>query len=304
MPAITTLQIRRGTAAAWTSANPTLSAGEPGYETDTHKFKVGDGSTAWASLPYTYYPSSPTDGWLDDSAEAWVYASADSPTFTFTVNADVTDKYAPGQRIKLTQTTVKYFIITAVSSYSGGFTTITVYGGTDYTLANAAISAQAHSLMKAPFGFPLNPSKWTVEVIPASSSYIKTTATQNTWYGDTALSPTGPKIDVPIGLWELSYFAYKILFVSSGGTLQVLSTLSKSSSAEDDDSFTSQEEGSSQTSVGGTSYCKKIVSVSSKTSYYLLIMGVNSSGGTLFELLLGNAVGTGIIALRAVCAYL
>lgn len=46
------IQFRRGTAAEWTSANPTLVAGELGYETDTTKFKIGDGSTVWASLGY------------------------------------------------------------------------------------------------------------------------------------------------------------------------------------------------------------------------------------------------------------
>ena len=48
----TKLQIRRDTAANWTSANPTLSAGEFGFETDTYKLKIGDGSTAWNSLNY------------------------------------------------------------------------------------------------------------------------------------------------------------------------------------------------------------------------------------------------------------
>jgi hypothetical protein len=46
------IQLRRDTAAAWTTANPTLSAGEFGVETDTLKVKVGNGSTAWASLAY------------------------------------------------------------------------------------------------------------------------------------------------------------------------------------------------------------------------------------------------------------
>ena len=46
------IQIRRGTAANWTSANPTLAEGELGYETDTGKLKAGDGSTAWTSLGY------------------------------------------------------------------------------------------------------------------------------------------------------------------------------------------------------------------------------------------------------------
>ena len=46
------LQVRRDTAANWTTNDPTLKAGEFGYETDTGKLKVGDGSTAWTSLDY------------------------------------------------------------------------------------------------------------------------------------------------------------------------------------------------------------------------------------------------------------
>lgn len=46
------IQMRRGTASSWTSANPTLAAGEVGFETDTNLFKIGTGSTGWTSLPY------------------------------------------------------------------------------------------------------------------------------------------------------------------------------------------------------------------------------------------------------------
>ena len=46
------IQLRRDTAANWTSANPVLAQGELGVETDTDKIKVGDGSTAWTSLGY------------------------------------------------------------------------------------------------------------------------------------------------------------------------------------------------------------------------------------------------------------
>ena len=46
------IQIRRDTAANWTSANPILAQGELGAETDTSKIKIGDGSTAWSSLAY------------------------------------------------------------------------------------------------------------------------------------------------------------------------------------------------------------------------------------------------------------
>jgi hypothetical protein len=47
------MQQRRDTAANWTSSNPTLAAGEIGYETDTAKFKIGTGSTVWTSLAYS-----------------------------------------------------------------------------------------------------------------------------------------------------------------------------------------------------------------------------------------------------------
>ena len=46
------IQLRRDTAANWTSVNPTLAAGEMGLETDTNLFKIGDGSTAWSALLY------------------------------------------------------------------------------------------------------------------------------------------------------------------------------------------------------------------------------------------------------------
>lgn len=53
----TLLELRRDTAANWTAANPTLASGEPGLETDTGKLKLGDGSTAWTSLPYFGNPN-------------------------------------------------------------------------------------------------------------------------------------------------------------------------------------------------------------------------------------------------------
>jgi hypothetical protein len=46
------VQFRRGTAAQWTSSDPVLLAGELGYETDTKRWKIGDGTTAWGSLDY------------------------------------------------------------------------------------------------------------------------------------------------------------------------------------------------------------------------------------------------------------
>jgi hypothetical protein len=45
-------QFRRGTASQWSTANPILAQGEMGIETDTNKFKIGNGSTDWNNLNY------------------------------------------------------------------------------------------------------------------------------------------------------------------------------------------------------------------------------------------------------------
>ena len=55
------IQLLRGTAEALASVNPVLLAGELGLETDTGKFKFGDGTNAWNNLSYagggSYVPS-------------------------------------------------------------------------------------------------------------------------------------------------------------------------------------------------------------------------------------------------------
>jgi hypothetical protein len=48
----TQIQLRRGTAAQWTSTNPTLASGEMGVETDTGYLKIGNGTSAWTALSY------------------------------------------------------------------------------------------------------------------------------------------------------------------------------------------------------------------------------------------------------------
>lgn len=48
----TIFQFKRGQSAAWTRVNPILEPGEPGFELDTGKLKIGDGSTNWNDLKY------------------------------------------------------------------------------------------------------------------------------------------------------------------------------------------------------------------------------------------------------------
>ena len=88
--------------------------------------------------------ASADSGWREVT-ESWTYASAT----TITVPTDATTKYSVGDKIRLTQSTVKYFYITAVAA-----TTLTITGGTTYTLVNAAISDVSYSKAASPLDFP------------------------------------------------------------------------------------------------------------------------------------------------------
>ena len=84
------------------------------------------------------------DGWID-AAETWTYASAN----TINVASGAASKYAIGDRIKFTQTTVKYGVIVAVAD-----TLLTIAVNTDYVVTNAAISANYYSHEASPIGYP------------------------------------------------------------------------------------------------------------------------------------------------------
>lgn len=51
------IKFRRDISSEWEKFNPILSDGEPGYESDTKKVKIGDGETRWLELDY-YLPTS------------------------------------------------------------------------------------------------------------------------------------------------------------------------------------------------------------------------------------------------------
>lgn len=190
------------------------------------------------------------------------YASADSPTFTFTIAGDWSTIFRKGTRFKLTQTTAKYFICSDDSVYSAPNTTVTVYGGTDYTLADAAITSPYFSNERFPYGFPVSESKWSV-IISDANDRSQASPTQNTWYNLGSLS-----IVLPIGSWETSY-AVLAYVVASGSTVSMFTTLSTANNSESDPEF------STQINVGSTGlaisvYRRKVLDIASKTTYYLI----------------------------------
>ena len=84
------------------------------------------------------------DGWISAN-ETWSYASAS----TITVPAGAASLYQKGDRIKWTQTTVKYGVIVAVAD-----TLLTIAVNNDYTVANAVITLNYYSHQLNPIGYP------------------------------------------------------------------------------------------------------------------------------------------------------
>jgi hypothetical protein len=111
-----------------------------GTHGDITPTSISVANQTWASL---------VTGWLE-ADETWTYASAT----TFTISGDKTAKYAAGVKLRLVQSsTTKYFYVIS-SSFAASTTTVTVNTSTDYTLANAAISAPYYSYNEMPLSFP------------------------------------------------------------------------------------------------------------------------------------------------------
>lgn len=175
------------------SSSTNVASGDRGVTNgDAHDHHGGDGD----DIQFQYIANN--NGWTLDEVNSWNYVSADAPTFVMSINADMTNTIFPGMRIRLTQTTDKYFIVTAVGSYSGGVTNITLYGGTDYTLTNATINNRYYSNVHTPQGFPMSPEKWTVSLDDTTNA-SQATPTNSTTYNLGSLS-----ISLPIGVWKVT----------------------------------------------------------------------------------------------------
>lgn len=142
---------RRGLAADWTSVNPVLASGEPGHETDTGRFKIGDGSSTWSALPYAgstvanladladVAATVPTSGQvLKYNGTAWAPAAdIDTNTnTTYTVSAETATggvdirltgsdttadavKIAPGTNVTVTRTDASTITISSNTNLDG-----------------------------------------------------------------------------------------------------------------------------------------------------------------------------------------
>jgi hypothetical protein len=65
-------------------------------------------------------------------------------------------------------TLTKYFIINS-ANYSAPNTTLSIFGGTDYSLANSAISSPYYAMVETPFRMDKNANKWNLQAYPYCS---------------------------------------------------------------------------------------------------------------------------------------
>jgi hypothetical protein len=87
MPAQVVIQVRRDSAANWTSTNPVLASGEIGFDTTENSIKIGDGTSTWTALDYSTggsfeisstEPTGASEGdlWFDpDDGAAYIFAT-------------------------------------------------------------------------------------------------------------------------------------------------------------------------------------------------------------------------------------
>ena len=160
-------------------ASPLTTKGDIwGYSSGNARVPVGADGTVftadstqplgvkWAPAPSGV--SGVYDGWFYDVVNTWTYASST----TFTISGNVTAVFTPGTKIKLTQTSVKFFVVVS-SSFSSPNTTVTVTGGSDYSLSNASITTSAYSYAANPQGFP-TAFNWTPTVTGLAAGYTTT----------------------------------------------------------------------------------------------------------------------------------
>lgn len=187
MAVVTQIQARRGTAAQWTSANPTLAAGEWGYETDTGKVKIGNGSTAWSSLGYTGV------GDIEGvTAGTGISGGGTSGTVTVSIDTSVTADLTTAQT--LTNKTLTAPVINLGFNAQTGttYTFALTDNGKLVTASNA--SAQTYSIpTNATTAFPIG-TQINIIQIGAGQVTIQAASSGTTTVSSTGATATAPKL--------------------------------------------------------------------------------------------------------------
>ena len=190
MAVVTQIQVRRGTASQWTATNPTLAAGEWGFETDTGKAKIGTGSANWTSLSYfggTGTVSSITagTGLSGGTITSTGTIAIDSTVATLTGIQTLTNKTATG--LVFTQT------ILTPSFTSNAYTLALTDQGDILLASNGATAGTVNVPTDAGVAFPTG-TQITIIQTGAGQLTIQATTPGTTTIASTGATATAPKL--------------------------------------------------------------------------------------------------------------
>lgn len=185
MAVVTQIQVRRGTASQWTSTNPTLAAGEWGFESDTGKVKIGNGSTAWNSLGYTGAGDiegvTAGTGLSGGGTSGTVTLAIDSTVATLTGSQTLTNKTLTDPKINL-----------AFDAETASYTAVLANNGQVVTMDNA--SANTFSIpTNASVAFPIG-TQINVIQIGAGQTTIQAVTSGTTTIQSTGATAAAPKL--------------------------------------------------------------------------------------------------------------
>ena len=183
MAVVTQIQIRRGTAASWTSANPTLAAGEFGFETDTNKLKCGNGTTAWTGLSYLN-----NDGDITGvTAGTGISGGGTSGTVTVSIDTSVTADLSTAQTLtNKTLTTPTITQGTSTPSFSANaYTLVSGDAGKALLASNSSTAGTVYVPTNASVAYAIGTQ---ITIIQTGSGQLTVTATSS---GTTTILSTG-----------------------------------------------------------------------------------------------------------------
>ena len=127
---------RRDTAANWASVNPTLAAGEIGYDSTNKQFKIGTGSTAWTSLPFSTESPDGAQSKADTAESDAISSAASDATTKVSTHAGLTATHGVSGAIVGTSDTQSL----TNKTIDGNSNTLTVLNAQTTATASATVS--------------------------------------------------------------------------------------------------------------------------------------------------------------------
>jgi hypothetical protein len=134
------IQLRRGTAAEWTAANPILAQGEMGVETDTGQFKVGNGVADWNTLGYGGLQGAPGTNGINllgvttQSGTSYSLQKTDVATIVSFTNSSLVTVTVP------TETSASWVVGEGIVILQNGDGQVTVEGASGVTVNATTLS--------------------------------------------------------------------------------------------------------------------------------------------------------------------